>query len=141
MLEVDGEGGGTRADLNSGMNNDPDNPGVNATLVRSNGKTHCMLASEKTGLKKSINVTAAGTGETWFESAFASLKEISPARDAVIWLGAKDTGLKLTESKNTFSNAIEGVDITLNKAQKSGDSACLLYPSAADEQSRVAHLR
>ena len=55
--------------------------------------------------------------ETQFESAFASLKEISPARDTVIWLG-KRHGPKLTESKNTFSNAIEGVDITLNKAQK-----------------------
>lgn len=122
-IDSDGDGVATIADLNSAINNHPDNPGVNATLVRSNGKTHFMLASEKTGLKNSINVTASGTGEAWFESAFATLKEISPARDAVIWLGAKDTGLKLTESKNTFSNAIEGVDITLNKAQKSGDSA------------------
>lgn len=129
-IDSDGDGVATIADLNSAINNHPDNPGVNATLVRSNGKTHFMLASEKTGLKNSINVTASGTGETWFESAFASLKEISPARDAVIWLGAKDTGLKLTESKNTFSNAIEGVDITLNKAQKSGDSAIGMNISA-----------
>ena len=33
-----------------------------------------------------------------------------------------DTGLKLTGSSNTFSNAINGVDITVNKAQASGEA-------------------
>ena len=63
-IDSDSDGIATIADLSSAINNHPDNPGVNATLVRSNGKTHFMLASEKTGLKNSINVTASGTGDS-----------------------------------------------------------------------------
>ena len=132
-IDSDSDGIATIADLSSAINNHPDNPGVNATLVRSNGKTHFMLASEETGVKNAINVNASATGQNWFESAFSTLKEISPAKNAVIWLGAKDTGLKLTESKNTFSNAIEGVDITLKKAQQIGDSAIGMDISADNE--------
>lgn len=121
-LDSDGDGKATIADLTSAINNDPNNPGVNATLVRSNGQTHFMLASEKTGVANTVNVSASGTGQAWFEDAFTTLNQISTPQDAVIWLGAKDTGLKLTGSSNTFSNAINGVDITVNKAQASGEA-------------------
>lgn len=121
-LDSDGDGKATIADLTSAINNDPNNPGVNATLVRSNGQTHFMLASEETGVANALSVSASGTGQAWFEDAFTTLNQISTPQDAIIWLGAKDTGLQLTGSSNTFSNAIDGVDISISQAQASGDS-------------------
>ena len=125
-LDSDGDGKATMADLTSAINNDPDNPGVNATLVRSGGKTHFMLSSEETGEANKIEVSATGTGQSWFEDAFTNLNQISEAKDAIIWLGAKDSGLKLEGSSNTFSDAIDGLDITVSKAQETGESPLTL---------------
>ncbi|CAE6951829.1 flagellar filament capping protein FliD [Vibrio alginolyticus] len=132
-VDSDGDGVATMADLAKAINNDPNNPGVNATLVRSNGQTHFMLSSEETGVANSISVTTSGTGQAWFEDGFNTLNEITTPQDAIIWLGAKDTGLKLTESSNTFSNVIDGVDITVTKAQSATDAA-LTMDIGADEE-------
>ncbi len=120
-VDTDADGKATISDLVSAINNDPDNPGVNATLVRSNGQTHFMLSSEETGVANQINVSASGTGAAWFEDAFTNTTDISVAKDAVIWLGAEGTGLKLENSSNTFTGVIDGVDLTVSKAQISGE--------------------
>ncbi len=125
-VDSDGDGTATMADLANAINSDTNNPGVNATLVRSNGQTHFMLSSEETGVANSINVTASGTGQAWFEDGFNTFNDITTPQDAIIWLGAKDTGLQLTQSSNTFSNVIDGVDMTVTKAQSATDSALTL---------------
>ncbi|WP_318522380.1 flagellar filament capping protein FliD [Photobacterium leiognathi] len=121
-IDSDGDGQSTMAELATGINNHPDNPGVNATLVRTSGQTHFMLSSTETGIANTLSVNAS-TGTTWFDDAFTNLTEISTPQDAVIWLGAETTGLQLTNSSNTFSNVIDGIDITATKAQTSGDPA------------------
>ncbi|KZX55688.1 flagellar hook-associated protein [Vibrio sp. HI00D65] len=121
-IDNNGDGKATMTDLVTTINNNPNNPGVNATLVRSNGQTHLMLSSTETGTANTINVNASGTGENWFENAFSNTTEISKPQDAVIWLGAESSGLKLTNSSNTFEGVIDGVDITVNKAQSTGDT-------------------
>ncbi|MDD1781875.1 flagellar filament capping protein FliD [Enterovibrio sp. ZSDZ35] len=120
-VDTDGDGKATMADLVKTINNDSTNPGVNATLVRSNGQTHLMLSSTETGEANRVSVSATGTGSAWFEGAFTTPKVITEPQDAVIWVGAKDSGLKLTSSSNTFDNVIDGVDITVTKAQSAGD--------------------
>ncbi|WP_318446602.1 flagellar filament capping protein FliD [Photobacterium leiognathi] len=121
-IDSDGNGQSTMAELATAINNHPDNPGVNATLVRTSGQTHFMLSSTETGVANTLSVNAS-TGTTWFDDAFTNLTEISAPQDAVIWLGAETTGLQLTNSSNTFSNVIDGIDITATKAQASGDPA------------------
>jgi flagellar hook-associated protein 2 len=135
-VDTDADGKATISDLVSAINNDPDNPGVNATLVRSNGQTHFMLSSEETGVANQINVTASGTGATWFEDAFTNTTNISVAKDAVIWLGAEGTGLKLENSSNTFTGVIDGVDITVSKAQTSGEAPIGLNIGPDDEATK-----
>ncbi|GAA5645294.1 MULTISPECIES: flagellar filament capping protein FliD [Vibrio] len=135
-VDSDGDGKATMADLISTINNDSNNPGVNATLVRSNGQTHFMLSSTETGVENQINVSASGTGATWFEDAFTNLNEISAPQDAVIWLGAKDTGLKLTNASNTFKGVIDGVDVTVNKAQTAGESPIGMTIGADNEATK-----
>ncbi|NOH73335.1 flagellar filament capping protein FliD [Vibrio pectenicida] len=125
-LDSDGDGKATIADLSSAINHHADNPGVNATLVRSGGKTHFMLSSEETGKDNAVKVSASATGQAWFDDAFANLTTLSQAKDATIWLGEKGSGLKLEGSSNTFSNAIDGVDITVTKAQESSESPLTL---------------
>jgi flagellar hook-associated protein 2 len=135
-VNTDADGKATISDLVSAINNDPDNPGVNATLVRSNGQTHFMLSSEETGVANQINVTASGTGATWFEDAFTNTTDISVAKDAVIWLGAEGTGLKLENSSNTFTGVIDGVDLTVSNAQTSGEAPITLKIGPDDEATK-----
>ncbi|HDV0902089.1 TPA: flagellar filament capping protein FliD [Vibrio fluvialis] len=132
-LDSDGDGIATVADLVSAINNDSNNPGVNATLVRSNGQTYFMLSSTETGVANSVNVSVSGTGQTWFEDALTNLNEISAPQDAVIWLGAQGTGLQLTNSSNTFEGVINGVDLTVTKAQTSGEAPLSLSVGADQE--------
>ncbi|EPB6722136.1 flagellar filament capping protein FliD [Vibrio fluvialis] len=132
-LDSDGDGIATVADLVSAINNDSNNPGVNATLVRSNGQTYFMLSSTETGVANSVNVSVSGTGQTWFEDAFTNLNEISAPQDAVIWLGAQGTGLQLNNSSNTFEGVINGVDLTVTKAQTSGEAPLSLSVGADQE--------
>ncbi|EOB4970431.1 flagellar filament capping protein FliD [Vibrio fluvialis] len=132
-LDSDGDGIATVADLVSAINNDSNNPGVNATLVRSNGQTYFMLSSTETGVANSVNVSVSGTGQTWFEDAFTNLNEISAPQDAVIWLGTQGTGLQLTNSSNTFEGVINGVDLTVTKAQTSGEAPLSLSVGADQE--------
>ncbi len=135
-VDTDGDGKATMADLVSAINNDPDNPGVNATLVRSNGQTHFMLSSTETGVANTVNVSASGTGASWFEDAFTNTSNISTPQDAVIWLGAEGSGLKLTNSSNTFTGVIDGVDLTVSKAQVSGEQPLTLTIGADDEATK-----
>lgn len=123
-LASDNGGTATIADLTSAINNDTNNSGVNATLVRANGKTHFMLSSTETGVANEVQVAVTGTNDAAFEAAFSAsnMKEIAAAKDAVIWLGAKDSGLQLTSSSNTFSDVIQGVDITVSKAHEAGNA-------------------
>lgn len=132
-LDSDGDGIATVADLVSAINNDSNNPGVNATLVRSNGQTYFMLSSTETGVANSVNVAVSGTGQSWFEDALTNLNEISAPQDAVIWLGAQGTGLQLTNSSNTFEGVINGVDLTVTKAQTSGEAPLSLSVGADQE--------
>jgi flagellar hook-associated protein 2 len=124
-VSADAGGTATMADLVSTINNDPNNPGVNATLVRSNGQTHFMLSSTETGVENTINVSATGTNAAWFEDAFTNSTDISTPQDAVIWLGGQG-GLKLESSSNTFTGVIDGVDITVSKAQTAGEQPLTL---------------
>ena len=121
-IDSNSDGVSTMAELVTAINSDSSNPGINATLVRSNGQTYFMLSSEETGVNNAINVSASGTGQAWFENAFANLTEITAPQDAIIWAGAQGSGLQLTSSSNTFENVVDGVDITVSKAQTSGET-------------------
>ncbi|MGF1779211.1 flagellar filament capping protein FliD [Vibrio nomapromontoriensis] len=135
-LDTNGSGTATMSDLVSAINSDPNNPGVNATLVRSNGQTHFMLSGTETGAANTINVSASATGATWFEDAFTNTNTISSPQDAVIWLGAKDSGLKLENSSNTFTGVIDGVDLTVTKAQSIGEQPLTMEIGADSEATK-----
>ncbi len=90
--------------------------GVTANLVRTNGELKLMLSSNETGTENAFSLSLDADASATFGAPLV-LKE---AQDAVIWLGGEGTGLELTNSSNTFTDLVDGVDVTLNKAQASG---------------------
>ncbi|EOD4075657.1 TPA: flagellar filament capping protein FliD [Yersinia enterocolitica] len=107
----------TVADLASAINSSKDNPGVTASVVRSNGQQILLLTSDKSG--KANQITLGGNRPAIF--ARANETTLNNAQDSVIYIGDKSNGLKVESSSNTLDKVIDGVTINLIKVQKPGD--------------------
>ena len=116
-LNVELKGVDTVADLAHAINNAKDNPGVTASVVRSNGQHILLLTSDKSGKDNKIEFTSQRP------AIFASSneKELSPAQDSLVYIGDKSNDLKVESSSNTLDKVIDGVTIELIKVQKPGD--------------------
>jgi len=121
-IDIEMDGLETMSDLARAINKTNDgsenSPAITASLIRTDGEVKLMLSSDKTGaeneLKLSGDIPAAmDTGKT---------TTISEAKDAIVYLGGKDSGLKITNSTNKLDGVIEGVTVELNQAQKDGDA-------------------
>ena len=75
-----------------------------------------------TGYRLTLNADATGTdGEFLIDTTEASftVEEISQSRDALLLLGSSGNsaaGLLVQSSSNTFSNVVDGVDLTISQA-------------------------
>lgn len=116
-VDIDMDNVGSLADLAQAINGSDKNPGVTASLVRSNGQVSLMLSSDKTG--EANNIVLSGEPDAMKGS---SVKTISAAQDAIIFLGDPATGIEIKSSSNSFADLIEGVTVDITQAQKSGDA-------------------
>ncbi|MEH0888072.1 flagellar filament capping protein FliD [Enterobacter sp. UNJFSC 003] len=91
------------SDLTKAINGHEDNPGVTASLIRTDGEVTLMLSSDESGAKNKIAVTSP-TGLD-----LSQPKEISKAADSVIRMGE----MTFTNSSNTLDKLIDGVTIEL----------------------------
>ncbi|MDX6040622.1 flagellar filament capping protein FliD [Scandinavium lactucae] len=91
------------SDLTKAINGNKDNPGITASLIRTDGKIMLMLSSDESGEKNKITVG----GSAGFDSANA--KEIAKASDSIIKMGE----MTFTNSSNTLDKLIDGVTIEL----------------------------
>ncbi|ADZ43761.1 TPA: flagellar filament capping protein FliD [Yersinia enterocolitica] len=107
----------TLADLAHAINNAKDNPGVTASVVRSNGQQILLLTSDKSGAANKIEFS--GNSPAIFSGN--SPKLLSSAQDSVVYIGDPSQNLKIESSSNTLDKVIDGVTIELTKAQKAGD--------------------
>ncbi len=107
----------TMADLAHAINNAKDNPGVTASVVRSNGQQILLLTSDKSGVANKIAFNASRPA---IFSA-ANEKVLSLAKDSVVYIGDRSNGLKIESSSNTLDKVIDGVTIELVKVQQAGD--------------------
>ncbi len=96
---------------------------VNATLVRSGGEIKLLFSSEETGAENQFEVRANTGSYLDSEMTAANDNPIKEGRDAVIWMGDYGSGVQLTNSSNTFENIVDGVDITVSKANAVGDDS------------------
>lgn len=95
---------------------------ANATLVKAGGEVKLMFSAEETGESGQFNISASADSGLDADFAAANDNPLRQGQDAVIWLGGEGTGMRLTNSSNTFEDVVTGVDVTLKAAHDSGDN-------------------
>lgn len=110
------------SELVQAINSAADNSGVKATLVRAEGSLSVVLASEETGESQAISLSSTNDALT---TAIGQQRELTSAQDAIVYLGGEN-GIELKNSKNSFDNIIDGVNISFTKAHQSGDTPLTL---------------
>lgn len=113
--------GATVKDLVSHINNAKDNPGVKATLVRTDGKVNMVLTSKDSGEENAITVNYSGDASSSLGTAIANKSEITKAQNAKLQMGGNNP-LTITSASNKIENVVDGLTLQLTKAQKSGDA-------------------
>ncbi|QPR88051.1 lateral flagellar capping protein LafB [Aeromonas hydrophila] len=117
--------GSTVKDLVSKINDAKDNPGVKATLVRTDGKVNMVLTSKDSGLENAISVNYSGDAANSLGAAISGKTDITKAQDARLRMGG-DNPLTITSASNKIENVVDGLTLQLTKAQKSGDAPLLV---------------
>ena len=112
------------SDLANAINSHVDNSGVKASVVRSGTETFLVMTSEESGAANEVTVSfAAGADANGanIDTAITGLTELTAAQDSIIKLGAT-SAITITSTTNTLEDVIEGVTLSLTKAQVVGDS-------------------
>jgi flagellar hook-associated protein 2 len=131
--------GATLKDLVSHINNATDNPGVKATLVRTDGKVNMVLTSKETGTDHAIAIAYSGDVSNVLGAALAGKKDITNAQDARLSMGGDDP-LTIVSASNKIENVVDGLTFQLTKAQKVGD-APLQVVVAQDKEAVTGSLK
>ncbi|CUA85273.1 Flagellar capping protein FliD [Gulbenkiania indica] len=100
------------------------NIGVSASIVNDGSGYRLIYSSAKTGAENTLKITAEGGAGSALaglthDPAGSKLTTMQDAKDAVFYID----GLKIVKPSNTVSDAIEGVTLTLKKAQDADDAA------------------
>ena len=117
--------GATAKDLVSQINNAKDNPGVKATLVRTDGKISMVLTSKDSGVENAITLNYSGDATNALGAAVAGKTDITQAQDAKLRMGG-DNPLTIISASNKIENVVDGLTFQLTKAQKAGDAPLLV---------------
>lgn len=147
LADADNDGTISQSEVARAINLAPTNQGkVTATTVTANGKTQLVLTAAQTGgvanlgVVSNITVDASGLPAGALKTAFgAGPNVLVAAANAVVWLGAQGTGIKLEQASNTFTS-IPGVSITFNQAMSAG-SAPVTLAVASDASGTSANVQ
>ncbi len=113
-VEIDAESN-TLAGIRDAINNDPDNPGIAATIVNADAGSYLILSGNATGVANSMTVTQAGGdgGLAALEydpgSGLNALTESIVAQDALVRID----GFDVVSTTNVVNEAIDGVTLNL----------------------------
>jgi flagellar hook-associated protein 2 len=111
-FSVDVEGTDTLTEIMNKINDSDDNSDVTATIINGELGPQLVLSAKNTGLDNTISVTATDTdGNTGLADTF-SMTEVTPAKNAIAYID----GVKVVSQKNSISEAITGVSLTLTAA-------------------------
>ncbi|GAB2995586.1 flagellar filament capping protein FliD [Psychrosphaera aestuarii] len=129
-LDLTLDGTETLRDLKDKINEADGNPGVTASIVTDNDGQHLVFTSDDIGLDNAITIAVAdsdgndtdnlGLSKFAFNGVdTADMQQTQEPKDAEILI---DNFLRVTQSSNLFTNAIEGVSINVLKANDVGDN-------------------
>ena len=79
-----------------------------------------VLSADETGEQSRIELRTDAAGSA-LQTSIGSQKELSKAQDAIVYLGADASGMKLQQSSNTFKDMIDDVSLTFSKVHQVGD--------------------
>ncbi|MCS2166896.1 flagellar filament capping protein FliD [Scandinavium manionii] len=115
LASADGDGDGylDGNELVDAINDSDENPGVTATLMKTDSGNTIMLSSDQSGAASAFSVSVSGNSD--LQSAVDTTGQtLSSAQDAVIHLGTAD-GPQISSSTNTFDDVIPGVSMTFSE--------------------------
>jgi flagellar hook-associated protein 2 len=125
----------TLAEIRDAINDSDDNEAIVATIITGDDGQHLVLSSKETGVENAITIVVADTGDSndtdnsglsrlayqpdnSLPNFAANLTEVQAASDAQITI---DGTLTATSATNTFTNVIDGIDITAKKVHDVDD--------------------
>ena len=141
--DMDGKDGLSPQEIAAAINgNSKNNSRVTASIVTINGTAQLVLTSNVTGSANAAILDASGVANVALKGALispANFKEVVKADDAIVWLGGKDTGTKITQASNTFTN-VQDVKITFTRAMMASEAPVLLTV-ATDSSGTAANVQ
>ncbi len=139
--DTDGDGTLSQTEIARAINQAPNNGGsLTAMVISSGGTTQLMLSSGVSGAGGAITLDASGLPASTLKTALtAPPKQLVTAQDAIIWMGAQGTGVKIQQGSNTLT-AIDGVSINLTQAQATGD-APVTFTVAKDDSGTTTNVQ
>ena len=119
----------TLSEIRDAINDSDDNESIVATIITGDDGQHLVLSSKETGVENAITIVVADSGDSnntdnsglsrlayqpdnSLPNFAANLTEVQAASDAQITI---DGTLTATSATNTFTNVIDGIDITAKK--------------------------
>ncbi|MBM7071516.1 flagellar filament capping protein FliD [Shewanella sp. 202IG2-18] len=110
---VNAAGTETVADLKDMINQHPDNPGVQASLVRTGSSVELMMTSKDSGATNTLAITLDG-------ASWGTTQRQAP-KDALFTIN----GVSITSDTNFVENVIDGISIELDSIHDSGESSVI----------------
>jgi flagellar hook-associated protein 2 len=104
------------------------NSRVTASNLTVNGTSTLVLTSTATGAAGAASLDTSAVGDPNLKAQLdnpANKKQLVAGQDAIVWIGAQNTGTKVQQASNVF-NIIDDVTMTISKAQLPGDNPVTL---------------
>lgn len=116
-FDVDIEDGASLSDIARAVNRAGENFGVSASVINTGTESFLVFDSSVTGSDNDLSITANGVGglEGLTDGGLTTRRA---AADALISVD----GIEVRSDTNTFDNAIEGVNLTVNRLTGADDS-------------------
>lgn len=119
----------TVRDLAAAINGATGNTSLSASVVTTGTTSELVLSSTATGAANTISVSTSATADTALTSKVGvAPTQLSVAQDAIVHIGSS-SGTAITQPGNVF-NVIDGVSMTLTKAQAPGSTPVTLTVAA-----------
>ncbi|GMQ45807.1 flagellar filament capping protein FliD [Vibrio sp. 10N] len=94
---------------------------MQAVIVKSQGAMKVLFSAVSDGEENNFSLSSDATSD-WGATDVAAASVVQSGQDAQISIGG-ETGALFTNNSNTFEDLVSGVDVTLKKANASGDTA------------------
>lgn len=105
-----------------------DGQGITASLVRTGSDVVLTLSSNKSGAAHTLDVSNLTT------KLSAKPQPLVVGQDAIVWLGEKTTGIKITHDSNVLDKAIQGLTLSLQKENIAVEVGVEIDNEASEDQ-------